>query len=239
MSDAFDRERRPRRRPRWWVLLTGLGVLVLVFATLWSWLLYQGMRKVPAVAGGVTIDVEPGVRIFAGDRLLGPGTTFVEWSTLLSQEGQVFVLPLELPAGSPTAEQLAGPGTKVLQRNPSGGTGTNVVQFTFEEWYLRRADGSLDQIFAVVLDWSGTDATGRRRLLLPLRLRAAAGQPAAYIGPAGHGITGFRDMPQFVRVFGKSPRSCNASWTFRVQPSTNPFAIECQTKGVWEPAEMP
>jgi hypothetical protein len=229
----------PQRKRRRWALLASACVGLTVLAALWFWFLFQGMRRIPDVAGGLTIDVEPGVRVFAGNHLLGTGATTVDWTTLFGPEGQAFLIPAATLSELPTAEQLAGPGATELQRASCGACGTNIVMINSEEWYLRRADGALDQVLVLMLDWAGSEAAGRRRYFMPLRIRAPAGGPADCLRPFGQGVTGQVDLPQFFKAFGKSPRSCKVSWTFRSQPATNRLATECKTKGAWEPAVPP
>jgi hypothetical protein len=66
-----------------------------------------------------------------------------------------------------------------VKTTSSGAGSVGDLAATTEEWLLRRTNGTLDQVFAIVLDWNPPGEKHHR--LLPLRVRARASEAATYI----------------------------------------------------------
>jgi hypothetical protein len=145
-------------------------------------------------------------------------------------------MELSDPDQSITAEMLSGPGaTMVWQPSGKGIAGTANVQVTQQSAHLiRRADGALDPVFALILVWAPPNkASGS--YLLPVRLRKGTAPSLAYFDSGNVAITGGQP-PRFMRILGRSPNETKTKCNFTAKGPPSQFAEEIQAKGLWEPA---
>src|SRR6266849_2296429 len=71
------------------------------------------------------------------------------------------------------------PGSKILNTGGVGAVGTSNVSFSGNGYLIRRPDGTLDQVFAFLLDWSPPNQPSGQ-YLLAVRLRKGTGASTAY-----------------------------------------------------------
>jgi hypothetical protein len=222
-----------------------LVVVVLVLGAGWFWFLVQGVKGIPDVDGSVLIQAEPGMRVFVGDRLMGIGDVHLKWPELLSEEaGASPTTELPFTAEPLTPEILGEPGSggiinpfsgsKTFKMPLGAGGSTGDLSATWEEWLLRRPDGTLDQVFAIILDWN-PPFEKHRRLLVPVRVRRPAGEPPAFIFRMGGGF-GFSNGVRFLsKLFGKAPTEWTMRLEFRAGDPPRELAEDYKRKGIWEP----
>jgi len=148
-----------------------------------------GFGRTPDVGGGLTIEADPGTRIYIGEKLVGTSQVSFSWGELFGddrQEGLAEKLPDPNAALRP--ELVIEPGSKILNTGGVGAVGTSNVSFSGNGYLIRRPDGTLDQVFAVFLDWSPPNQPSGQYLwqfasarapALPrhISLRAAPGPP--------------------------------------------------------------
>jgi hypothetical protein len=218
-------------------VLAGIGLLFILLVLVWSWLLYRGMKDVPDVGGSLEIQVEPGMRVFLGDRLMGSGGFRLGLADLLKGGEGSPAVELPLTGGPLDAEFLSGPGARSLKTNSLGKGSTGNLAVENDERFLRRADGTLDQVFAIVLDLN-PPGQNRRRLFLPLRVRAPDGQPPVYITTGGSGFSS-TNGPAFVKFFGKSPQEWTVVLQFRTGVPPQEFGDDYKNGKLWEPMKGP
>jgi hypothetical protein len=205
----------------------------------WCWFLVEGARKSPEISGSLVIQCGSADRIFIGNRLAGTGSVSISWSELLNSGTSAGIISLDGDAVAPTVELLADPGAEELRFATSGGCRVRDVAVTVDEWSVRRKDGALDQVFAIVIDLFRSDPAKHRHLLLPLRMRAEASKPASFFlssGNATHSITNVSRFP-FVNGILRKRQQAASNLIFRFQAGSRPAesAKECIDKGVWEP----
>ncbi len=243
-------EQRPFRKRR--VLAVDVVVALLLGAGCFWFLvsLVQRAKGIPDVDGSVLIQAEPGMRVFVGDRLMGTGEVRLKWPELLSEEAGVSpATELPLTADLLTPETLGEPGSSGII-NPFCSSKTVKVPLgggdlsaSSEEWLLRRPDGMLDQVYAIVLDWN-PPFEEHRRLLVPVRVRRPAAEPPAFIFGLGGGI-GYSSHGGFLsKLFGKAPTEWTMSLDFHagnlprglVEDYKRKGILEhYKGKGIWEP----
>jgi hypothetical protein len=207
------------------VVLMGVGLIILMNV---------GWSPIPDVGGGLLIEADPDTRIYVGDKLVGTTSVAFSWGELFGDERHsAMAVELSDPNQSITAEMLSGPGATIVSR-PSGKSIVATVHVTVTQespYLIRRADGSLDPVFASILDWFPPNQTSCR-YLLPVRLRKGP----AYFDSAGTATMG-GSPPRFMRIFGRSPNETRTKCSFKATNPPSQFAEEIQTKGLWEPPE--
>jgi len=164
-------------RKKTWII-AGIVIVVLVVGLgIYS---YLGMKKVPEVGGGLTLEADPDTKIYVGENWVGTTQVTLTWDELLGDNShKPMAEELSNPGTPVTAEQVSGPGAVVLdsQTIGGGGSGTSGLMVTSSgfRYLIRRANAELDQVTAIVIDWA--PANGRpRRFLLPVRLRKGEGE---------------------------------------------------------------
>jgi hypothetical protein len=223
-------------RKKTWIIAGVLCALIVVGLAISA---LVGMKKPPEIDGGATIVAEPDTRIYLGDTLVGTDTVFLNWDQLLGDESHPPIAVVRLdPTTAITPDLVSGPGAVALDTQALGGgaTGINSMRFASSgsQFLIRRATGELDQVMAIVIDW--TPANGQpRRFLLPLRLRKGSRETGVYLTNAGSGTTssagsGFMGL-------GRSSMVLNQSWRYAPGPPPYSFAEEIKKKGLWEPGE--
>lgn len=194
-----------------------------------------GFGRTPDVGGGLTIEADPGTRIYIGEKLVGTSQVSFSWGELFGddrQEGLAEKLPDPIAALRP--ELVIEPGSKILNTGGVGAVGTSNVSFSGNGYLIRRSDGALDQVFAVLLDWSPPNQPSGR-YLLPVRLRKGTGASTAYFTSGSTG-TSASSSPEYVRLFGKSPNTSTTISKFTAKGPPPEFAEEIKARGLWEPA---
>ena len=198
----------------------------------------------PPVLGGVQLGTgrgETDVEFYVGERLVGSsrGEILVTWDEILGFSGQE-PLGILLPSTAPPvprdpgdieslsqvdAERLAGAGASVIsvQAGSPIWSGLGESVFARKEILLRRADGSLDQVFC--LDTRLVGRFGQTyRLLIPIRVRP--------LDPSSNGWFSFDS--------GGSSYSAMSNHVVANERfvSANPpeeLASEIEEKGLWTP----
>src|SRR5260370_35054407 len=82
--------------------------------------------------------------------------------------------------------EYLGPGTEVLSSESIGGVGSALLRTSGKNLLTRRSDGSLDQVFVFMLEWTPPNVRARR-FLCPLRLHRSGDPSAAFFT---HGTNG-------------------------------------------------
>jgi hypothetical protein len=234
-TNSSEPEPRPAEKSRTKYILIAGAVLAVALGVAWLCLVYVGSGKVADLGGGLAIQADPDARIVIGARPLGPAQAYVSWSDLLADRDANPMAIERGPADGPiTAETLAGSGAKVLHTSSGGGGGTNNLNVDSAEWLLRRPDGTLDQLWTITLDW--TAASGKlRRILVPVRIRAAKGAPPAYYVNNGSSSSVSSGLA-LLKFFGRPPTTADESWRFTAGNPPADLEQEIITKGLWEPA---
>jgi hypothetical protein len=231
MSYQADEPHRP------WHLKRNSWILAAVFVCLLTAGLgivsYIGMSKIPNVGGGLTLEADPDTRIYIGDKFVGTEQVSFTWTKLLGDEGHPPVaVELPYPSGTASAETISGPGAKTLVSEGGSSTGLMQARVSSERFLIRRADGTLDQVFAIILDCD-LDRPPARRYLVPIRLRR--GTPASVYFSEGGLSTSASSGPGFMKAFGRSPAEIKINRKFVPTAPPGQFAEEIKTKGLWEP----
>jgi hypothetical protein len=226
MSSSVNRPGEPagsflRRR----LLFAALFGLPVVLGLAWLGLLAWGVGRVPEVGGAVHLTAPAGARVYVGDRLSAM-PALLAWDALLGDPAAV--------TADPSAEDLAGPGGQLLRRQLVSKVGSAHVRAAGEECWLRRADGRLDQVFLLTLDWV-PEGQAPRVFALPLRVRRGAGADGCY-APGTFGMQSTGRGPAFVKLLGHSPEEYHVNWEFVPGRPPPAFAEEVAAKGLWEPA---
>ncbi len=188
-------------------------------------------------SGGLIIQADPDTRIYVGDKLVGTTSVAFTWAQLFGdQRHSAIATELSDPNQPITAEMLSGEGaTKLSEPNATGVVATANVQVTQgKDYMIRRADGSLDAVFAILLVWSPPNQTSAS-YLLPVRLRKGASSET-YFGPGPVSTTGGQP-PRFMRILGRSPNETKTKCSFTATNPPATVAEEIKTKGLWEPGE--
>jgi len=236
---SLPTEERQHVEKRWfqkkitWII----GAIILIGASL-AIFVSMTAGPVPEVGGRMIIEADPDTRIYVGDKLVGTTSVSFSWEELFGDERHsAIATELSDPDQTITAEILSGERATIVSR-PSGMgiAGTSNVDVTQQSAYLvRRADGALDPVFALILKWSPPNQTSRS-YLLPVRLRKGPAPSIIYFDSAGVAITGAWP-PRFMRLFGRSPNEAKTKCSYKVMnPPPGPFAEEIESKGLWEPA---
>ncbi len=209
------------------VLLLGAGLVVFIFV----W-----FGREVEVGGGLIIEADPDTRIYIGEKLLGTTQVTLAWAELIG-DGRHKPLAIELssPASSVTAEMLSGPGATVLEIQEARYGGWSTVSASPFGYLIRRADGQLDEVVAIIINWQPVmhrlpvmETLRPRRYLLPVRLRNGSGKITVFVNPRGSG-----SPTEFLK---DRVNKMKWSWTFSPGSPPNQFAKEIKTKGLWEPA---
>jgi hypothetical protein len=239
-SMSYAAEEQDSGRKRWFqkkklwlvaaiIVLLGAGLVILLNA---------GWSPIPDVGGGLLIEADPDTRIYVGDKLVGTTSVAFSWGELFGDERHsAMAVELSDPNQSITAEMLSGPGATIVSR-PSGKSIVATMHVTVAQespYLIRRADGSLDPVFALILDWFPPNQTSCR-YLSPVRLRKGPAPSVIYFDSAGTATMG-GSPPRFMRIFGRSPNETRTKCSFKATNPSSKFAEEIQTKGLWEPPE--
>jgi hypothetical protein len=236
---AWFRKRKPWIIAAIVLLLLVSGVVILIVSS----------RPVPEIGGGLMIEADPGTRIYAGDKRVGTTRVTFILGELFGDERHSPVAE-ELPDSAPgvtaemlsgeiTAEMLSGAGaTKVSDSRGmavvASGTAVFNVKVTQTENLMRRADGSLDHVFILLLVWSPPNQPSRS-YLLPIRLRKGSPPDTVYFG-SGAMSTSAGTPPRFMRIFGRSPNETKTICRFSAKSPPAEFAEEIKAQGLWEPS---
>jgi hypothetical protein len=209
-------------------LFLGAGTVSLIIA---------GMRKVPEIGGGVTIEADPDTRIYIGDKFVGTTQVSLTWEEIFGDEKHEAVA-VEQPMGDPVMpDTLGGPGCTILEQQSIGGGGSGVtglmVSGSGNTYLLRRADGSLDEMTAIIIDWTQANYPPRR-FMLPVRLRKGQGGLTVYFNQSGTGSS-TRGGSGVAKIFGQSPIEVKKTYRFSAGPPPVKYAEEIKSKGFWEP----
>jgi hypothetical protein len=208
------------------VIILGAGLIFLTNAD-WS--------PIPEVGGGLIIEADPDTRIYVGDELAGKRSVAFTWRQLFGDEKHpAIAAEIADPDQAITPEMLSGPDATFLSE-PSGKavTGTAHVQITQQSAHLvRRGDGSLDSVFALILVWSPPNQESRS-YLLPVRLRKGPNPSTVCFDGGGSSIVGGQP-PKIMRIFGRSPNEAKNKCSFKAVIPPTAFAKEISTKGFWE-----
>jgi hypothetical protein len=207
------------------VLFLGVGMAVFNYD---AWLNLLG-------DGGGTIDIKavPGTRIYIGDKLVGHDAVSFTYYELFRNKTRK-PLPIEV-TNSEVIElaEFLGPGAEILNSESMGGVGSALLATSGKDLFTRRSDGSLDQVFVFILDWTPPNEPARR-FLLPVRLRQGEGRSSSFFTQAETGVTATRN-PAYLRALGRPDQSSKTTFDFVVSPPPPKFAKEIQTDGLWEP----
>jgi hypothetical protein len=197
---------------------------------------YVGLSKIPDVGGGLTIEADPGTRIYIGDKQVGTTNLTFTWAELFGDERHKPVaIELPDPGAKVTPELLSGGGAKALDSQGLGRSSMTAVTVSGDKYTIQRTDGALDEVFTHVIDWAPPNQAPRR-FLVPVRVRKGTGASTAYFYEIGSGYSGSGDGPGFVKAFGKSPTEIKIHWKFSAGTPPAQFAEEIKTKGLWEPS---
>jgi hypothetical protein len=231
-EERQDIEKRWFQRKITWLI----GAIILIGIALTVFVVVN-QSPVPDVGGGLIIEADPDTRIYVGDRLVGKTSVTFSWGELFGDERHsAMAIELSDPDQSITAEMLSGEGATILSQ-PSGKAvaGTSNVDVTQQSAHLiRRVDGTLDPVFALILEWS-TPNQGSGSYLLPIRLRKGPAPSEIYFDSGGVAITGAQP-PRFMRILGRSPNEAKTKCSFTATNPPSQFTEEIQTRGLWEPA---
>lgn len=218
-----------------WIIV---GITIIVLAIGLGIFTYVGMKKVPEISGGVTIEADPDTKIYMGDKLVGTTQITFTWDELFGDEKHTpLAVELTDPSAKADPELVSGRGATALETQSWGGGSSGVNGFKTGtsgfRYLIRRADGQLDEVIGIVIDWAPADKPPRR-YLLPVRLRKADGSPRVF--PNQTGSSSFSGgAPGFVKAFGRSPIEIKRSWKFSSNPAPPQIAEEIEKKGLWEP----
>lgn len=229
-------QQRSERVVKGWHVVVGLLVLSVLLVVV---IVFGSLAAGPPVRGGVQLSTyvdEPEVDFHVGDRLVGTsrGEMFVTWDEILGWNGQEplgIVLPHTAPpvpgAGAIEslskvhAELLAGPGATVVFVEANSWSGLGESEFARMEILLRRADGSLDQVFCLNAQLVGHFGQ-TYRLLIPVRVRSRGQPSSGYFTGYGSGGLGFAGG-----VFQE--------WQFESTEPPQELVAEIENNGLWTP----
>jgi hypothetical protein len=217
-----------RKKKLWIIAAMALLVLGAVL------IINSGWSPIPDVGGGLIIEADPDTRIYVGDKPVGTTSVTFSWGELFGDEKHSpIAVELSDPGQGVTAEMLSGPGaTKLSEPSGMGIAGTANVQITQQSPHLtRRADGTLDSVFALLLIWSPPDGP---HYLLPIRLRKGPGPSTIFFDSTSMSTTGV-PPPRIMRILGRSPNETKTKCSFTAKSPPSEFAEEIRIKGLWEP----
>jgi len=194
---------------------------------------YAWVTRTPEVGGTFTLKATGDTRFYVYAIKMGDGQVSFSLRQLF---GDVFRDPIavEFKDGLPElAEVVCGKGAQTLHSESIGGLGGAGVNFTGESILARRGDGSLDQVFVFIFDWTPPNEPARR-FLLPVRLRQGAGPSKTWFAQTGSSCIGTGN-PTYLRILGHPAKESTMIFDFSPGSPPNKFAEEIQTKGLWEP----
>ena len=226
-----DVEKRWLQKKSLWVIAT---ILAFLFVTGLLVFTFVEFGRTPDVGGGLTIEADPGTKIYIGDKLVGTSQVSFTWGELFGDERHDALA--KLPDHNPdftTHDLVLGSGDKVLISGGFAIVATANVYASSIEYLIRRADGSLDQLFAYNLTWVPPNQPSGSYLLL-IRLRKGTGASTAYFTSGSTG-TSASSSPEYMRLFGKSPNTSTTISKFTAKSPPPEFAEEIQARGLWEP----
>jgi hypothetical protein len=234
MANAADKlipnGKRWFQKKRFWliaavVLLLGTGVLGFYYA----WL-----NRTPEAGGSLTLREAGDTRFYVNDKLIGKGQVSFSLLQLFGDKNhQPLAIELTDEPSTGLVELVSGPGAQALHKVSIGGIGGAFVNISGDCILARRADASLDQVFAFIFDWSPPNEPAQR-FLLPVRLRMGGMPSEILFSQAGQGITARRN-PAYLRVLGRSAEENILTIDFTPASPPNELADEIKTKGLWEP----
>jgi hypothetical protein len=199
------------------VILLGTGVIILISAF---------SSPIPE-GGGLIIEADPGTRIYVGDKLVGTRKVSFSWGQLLGDENHE-ALATKV-SDNDWGELPANEAASILKIDSIGVVNTTNVFVSGSGYFFRRRDGSLDQVFAIILR-SPPNQT-RTIFRLPVRLRKGEKPSTPYFTVR----TGLTNPSSFNRNLGRSPNESTAMIRFTVQIPPSETAEEIETSGLWEP----
>lgn len=217
------------------LLLCGaIGVLLIIA---WIILTLSALRRVPALAGRVSIKGNPEVRIYVGDKLFTNGNVSLSWDELFGDNApERMSVEVGPESDKGTVETVAGPGAHLLQQTTAGGGSTNIVDFNMLQYLLRRPDGKLDQLLVLLLDLQPANDLPRR-FVVPIRARSRKNGSAVFLG--GNCSVTVTSRAPFLKLFGQSPSELSVFLTINPAKPPDQFAQEIEEKGLWEPSGNP
>ncbi len=225
------------------VWIIGAVVFLILAAGTISFIIV-GMRKVPEIGGGITIEADPDTRIYIGNKFVGTTQVSFTWEELFGDEKhEPMAVYLAWPPAQVTPEMVAEKGVTVLESQTLGGGGSGVsglmVTSSGYSYLLRRADGSLDQVTAIVIDWAAKQPP--HRYVLPVRLRKGQGESTVFFNNLGSGSSSSRSSspggPGATKLFGQSPIEIKKSYRFSAGTPQAKYAEEIKSKDIWEPGK--
>src|SRR5713101_4886660 len=191
-------------RKRTWIIAAVLFCLVVIGLGIFT---YLGMKRIPDVGGGLTIEADPDTKIYIGDKLAGTTKVSFTWEELFGdKQHKGIAVELLNTSTALTPEMVSGEGAVQLEAQGLGGgslglTGLTVGDSGFR-YLIRRGDGKLDEVMGIIIDWA-RDNHPPRRYLLPLRLRKGEGASTVFSNHSGSGSSS-GGGPGFVKAFGQS-----------------------------------
>lgn len=237
VSDESDVAHQQYMRKRTWIVWGGLMLLLMIGLAILN---YVGERTASEVGGGVTIEAEPDTRIYIGERLVGTTQITLTWQELFGNESQNPIATEMRSASSVvTPELLSGPGaveldSRILSGSKEFGTADkkkmNDSRF---DCFIRRANGDLDLVVPIVIDWV-PDNEPARRYLLPVRLRKGPAPSTVYFSET-FSQNSSRGAAGFMIALGLSRNEIIRKWRFTANRPPEKFEEHIRTKGLWEP----
>lgn len=208
------------------LLVLGLGIYT-----------YFGMKKIPEVGGGVTIEADPDTKIYLGHKLVGSTKVSLTWDELFGdKEHEAMAMELLNPSTSLTPELVSGEGAVQLETQGLGGgsSGGLTVRESGFRYLTRRADGKLDEVIGIIIDLAPANERPRR-FLLALRLRKGEGPSSTVFSNFSGSLRSSSGRPGFMKAFGQSPIEVERTYRFSAGTPPTQFAEEIKTKGFWDP----
>jgi hypothetical protein len=225
-------------RKKTWIIASILFSLVVLGLGFYTFI---GMTKVPEVSGGVTISADPDTRIYMGENWIATTQVTITWQELFGDESHnPMAVELSGTATPLTPDLVSGSGAVALDSQSLGGGGFGVndlmVSSSGMRYLNRRADGELDEVMAIVIDWNRVNRPGRR-YLLPVRVCKGEGESTVFFQQTGSGSSSGGGGPGFLRMFGKSTIDVKKSYSFSAGSPPAQFSKEIKEKGLWEPGK--
>jgi len=221
-------------RKKTWIIAAILFCLLVAGVGIFA---YVGMRTIPDIGGGLTIEADPDAKIYIGDKLVGTTNVTLTWAEVFGDEKhQSLAVELLDPKGAVTPDLISGAGAKALDSQGLGSTGLMVMRVSGDKYTMRRADGALDEVFGYVFFW---DPPGQppRLFLLPIRIRKGEGNSTVSFSSTGSGSSA-SSGPNIVKAFGRSPTEVQETLRFSAGTPPRQFADEIKSKGLWEPSQQ-
>jgi len=191
------------------------------------------------VSGGLIIEVDPETRIYVGDKLVGiSGVAFALGELFGDESHSAIAVELSDPDQPITAEMLSGSHATIVSQSIGMGIsdtamGVGVSGTVHVRAHLiRRADGALDPVFALILI-SSPPKHSPGSYLLPIRLRKGPAPSAFYFHLAGLART--EAWHPFMNILGRPVNEANTKFSFTATNPPEPYAEEIKAKGLWEP----